>query len=67
MQKLIYFLYLIEKIIFYADLPAGYQISQYQNPIVGEGEVTLDMPYGSKKVGIERLHLEQDAGKVFTT
>ena len=48
---------------FYADLPAGYQISQYQNPIVGEGEVTLDMPYGSKKVGIERLHLEQDAGK----
>ena len=48
---------------FYADLPAGYQISQYKNPIVGEGEVTLDMPYGSKKIGIERLHLEQDAGK----
>ena len=48
---------------FYADLPAGYQISQYKNPIVGEGAVTLDMPYGSKKVGIERLHLEQDAGK----
>jgi len=48
---------------FYADLPAGYQISQYKNPIVGEGLVTLDMPYGSKKVGIERLHLEQDAGK----
>ena len=48
---------------FYADLPAGYQISQYKNPIVGEGSVTLDMPYGSKKVGIERLHLEQDAGK----
>ncbi len=48
---------------FYADLPQGYQISQYKNPIVGEGEVILDMPYGSKKVGIERLHLEQDAGK----
>ncbi len=48
---------------FYADLPAGYQISQYKNPIVGEGIVTLDMPYGTKKIGIERLHLEQDAGK----
>jgi len=48
---------------FYADLPQGYQISQYKNPIVGEGEITLDLPEGSKKVGIERLHLEQDAGK----
>ena len=48
---------------FYADLPQGYQISQYKNPIVGEGEVYLDMPYGTKKIGIERLHLEQDAGK----
>ncbi len=48
---------------FYADLPQGYQISQYKNPIIGEGEVTLDMPYGTKKIGIERLHLEQDAGK----
>ena len=48
---------------FYADLPQGYQISQYKNPIVGEGELILDMPYGTKKVGIERLHLEQDAGK----
>ena len=48
---------------FYPDLPQGYQISQYKNPIVGEGEVVLDMPYGTKKVGIERLHLEQDAGK----
>ena len=48
---------------FYADLPQGYQISQYKNPIVGEGEVILDMPYGTKKIGIERLHLEQDAGK----
>ena len=48
---------------FYADLPQGYQISQYQNPIVGEGEIVLDMPYGTKRVGIERLHLEQDAGK----
>ena len=48
---------------FYADLPQGYQISQYKNPIVGEGEITLDLPDGSKKIGIERLHLEQDAGK----
>ncbi len=48
---------------FYADLPQGYQISQYKNPIVGEGKIILDMPYGSKTVGIERLHLEQDAGK----
>ena len=49
---------------FYADLPQGYQISQYSNPIVGEGIVILDMPDGSKReIGIERLHLEQDAGK----
>jgi len=48
---------------FYADLPQGYQISQYKNPIVGEGTVTLDLATGEKKIGIERLHLEQDAGK----
>ena len=48
---------------FYADLPQGYQISQYKNPIVGEGSVTLDMPNGEKNIGIERLRLEQDAGK----
>jgi len=48
---------------FYADLPQGYQISQYKNPIVGEGSVVLDLPSGEKKIGIERLHLEQDAGK----
>ena len=48
---------------FYADLPQGYQISQYKNPIVGEGKVILDMPNGEKNIGIERLHLEQDAGK----
>ena len=48
---------------FYADLPQGYQISQYKNPIVGEGNVILDIPYGQRKIGIERLHLEQDAGK----
>jgi aspartyl-tRNA(Asn)/glutamyl-tRNA(Gln) amidotransferase subunit B len=45
-------------------LPQGYQISQYKSPIVGEGEVVVDMPEGeSVSVGIERLHLEQDAGK----
>ena len=48
---------------FYADLPQVYQISQFKFPIVGEGEIVLDMPYGTKVVGIERLHLEQDAGK----
>ena len=48
---------------FYADLPQGYQISQYKNPIVGEGKVILDMSYGQREIGIERLHLEQDAGK----
>jgi len=48
---------------FYADLPQGYQISQYKNPIVGEGTVILDMSYGQREIGIERLHLEQDAGK----
>ena len=49
---------------FYADLPAGYQISQYTQPIVGKGIITLDLPDGVKRhVGITRLHLEQDAGK----
>ncbi len=49
---------------FYPDLPFGYQISQFKDPIVGEGIVTLDMPDGSvREIGIERLHLEQDAGK----
>jgi aspartyl-tRNA(Asn)/glutamyl-tRNA(Gln) amidotransferase subunit B len=49
---------------FYADLPAGYQISQYQHPIVGTGTITIDLPDGtSKEIGITRLHLEQDAGK----
>ncbi len=49
---------------FYPDLPQGYQISQYKSPIVGEGEVLVDLtPDRSIKVGIERLHLEQDAGK----
>ncbi|HZN29763.1 MAG TPA: Asp-tRNA(Asn)/Glu-tRNA(Gln) amidotransferase subunit GatB, partial [Xanthobacteraceae bacterium] len=49
---------------FYPDLPQGYQISQYKSPIVGEGEVVVDMADGETvKVGIERLHLEQDAGK----
>jgi aspartyl-tRNA(Asn)/glutamyl-tRNA(Gln) amidotransferase subunit B len=49
---------------FYPDLPQGYQISQYKQPIVGEGEVTVDVDGGDAvTVGIERLHLEQDAGK----
>ena len=49
---------------FYADLPQGYQISQYAEPIVGEGTVILDMPDGkTREIGIERLHMEQDAGK----
>jgi len=49
---------------FYPDLPQGYQISQFKNPIVGEGVVHLDMDDGEAvEIGIERLHLEQDAGK----
>src|SRR5919205_2896379 len=49
---------------FYPDLPQGYQISQYKQPIVGEGQVVVDLPDGERiEVGIERLHLEQDAGK----
>jgi aspartyl-tRNA(Asn)/glutamyl-tRNA(Gln) amidotransferase subunit B len=49
---------------FYPDLPPGYQISQYQQPVVGRGRVVLDMPNGTtREVGITRLHLEQDAGK----
>ena len=48
---------------FYPDLPQGYQISQYLYPLVGEGLVTLEMPDGLVKIGIERLHIEQDAGK----
>ncbi|MEA2824680.1 MAG: aspartyl-tRNA(Asn)/glutamyl-tRNA(Gln) amidotransferase subunit [Alphaproteobacteria bacterium] len=49
---------------FYPDLPAGYQISQYKQPVVGEGEIHIDLASGeSVRVGIERLHLEQDAGK----
>ncbi len=49
---------------FYPDLPQGYQISQYKDPIVGEGEIEVELDGGETiKVGIERLHLEQDAGK----
>ena len=49
---------------FYADLPAGYQISQYLQPVVGKGTIVLDLPDGaSRTIGITRLHLEQDAGK----
>jgi len=49
---------------FYADLPQGYQISQFTKPIVGEGEIIVDLDNGEQtKIGIERLHLEQDAGK----
>jgi aspartyl-tRNA(Asn)/glutamyl-tRNA(Gln) amidotransferase subunit B len=49
---------------FYPDLPQGYQISQYKSPVVGEGEITVELDGGkSATIGIERLHLEQDAGK----
>ena len=49
---------------FYPDLPQGYQISQFEQPIVGNGMITIDLDNGeSKNIGIERLHLEQDAGK----
>jgi len=49
---------------FYADLPAGYQISQYEKPIVGAGTIDIELADGSSKsIGVTRLHLEQDAGK----
>ncbi len=49
---------------FYPDLPQGYQISQFKQPIVGEGKIILDMKDGEQvEIGVERLHLEQDAGK----
>ena len=49
---------------FYADLPQGYQISQFYYPIIGKGEIEIDMPGGEiRKIGITRIHLEQDAGK----
>ncbi len=48
---------------FYPDLPQGYQISQYKQPIVGEGEIEIDVDGETLTIGIERLHLEQDAGK----
>lgn len=49
---------------FYADLPQGYQITQFKFPIVGEGKVIVDLEDGSvKEIGIERMHIEQDAGK----
>jgi len=53
---------------FYPDLPQGYQISQYKSPIVGEGEIQVDLtPEHSIRVGVERLHLEQDAASRCTT
>jgi aspartyl-tRNA(Asn)/glutamyl-tRNA(Gln) amidotransferase subunit B len=48
---------------FYADLPQGYQISQFRHPLVSDGHITIEMPYGLKTIGVERIHLEQDAGK----
>ena len=48
---------------FYPDLPQGYQISQFKNPIVGEGQIEIEVDGAAKMIGIERLHLEQDAGK----
>src|SRR5262245_63868624 len=49
---------------FFPDLPPGYQISQYKQPVVGEGEVVIDLADGgTARIGIERVHLEQDAGK----
>ncbi len=48
---------------FYADLPQGYQISQFDKPIVSNGKIWIDLPEGSQEIRIERLHLEQDAGK----
>jgi len=49
---------------FYADLPQGYQISQLYHPIVGEGSLTVETEEGEKVIGVERIHIEQDAGKL---
>jgi aspartyl-tRNA(Asn)/glutamyl-tRNA(Gln) amidotransferase subunit B len=49
---------------FYADLPQGYQISQLFHPIVGEGSITVTTDEGTKTIGVERIHIEQDAGKL---
>ena len=63
MLKSTYSAYLTAKTT-YADLPQGYQISQYKQPIVGEGAIIIELDDGSShEIGIERLHLEQDAGK----
>ena len=51
---------------FYADLPQGYQISQYKNPIVGEGEIILDMPYGTKKLALKDSIWNKTLVKVYT-
>lgn len=62
--KINYFSVFDRKNYFYPDLPQGYQISQFKHPIVGEGEVIVDLADGtSVSIGIERLHMEQDAGK----
>ena len=58
---------LTEKKLFLSDLPQGYQISQFEHPIVGKGYINIESEGKLKKIGITRLHLEQDAGKVFTT
>ena len=55
--------YFDRKNYFYADLPQGYQISQFLDPIVGRGEMVIDLPSGTRTIGITRLHVEQDAGK----
>lgn len=49
---------------FYADLPQGYQISQLYHPLVGEGSITIELDEGAKTIGVERIHVEQDAGKL---
>ena len=63
-KKLICIPHLIEKNYFYPDLPQGYQISQLYHPIVGEGEILVNLDAGiARNVRVERIHLEQDAGK----
>jgi aspartyl-tRNA(Asn)/glutamyl-tRNA(Gln) amidotransferase subunit B len=49
---------------FYADLPQGYQISQLYHPLVGEGEIEIEVDGATKTIGVERIHVEQDAGKL---
>ena len=66
MQKLQISPYLLGKSYFYPDLPKGYQISQYELPIVFDGSLQVNVDGENKTIGITRAHLEEDAGKIYS-